>query len=135
MRGAEDVEVRVHQWRGVIEEYRDLLDIPADTPAITLREGGTPLVHSEWLSEVSGAVNIGSGVGTTNYELMHRVGQRLHREHLVHVDQAKLRQPNASVLVADVNRLAGEVGWHPSIGLEDGVRRTITEIEGKADAA
>jgi threonine synthase len=55
MRGAEDVEVRVHQWRGVIEEYRDLLDIPADTPAITLREGGTPLVHSEWLSEVSGA--------------------------------------------------------------------------------
>jgi threonine synthase len=40
----------VHQWRGVIEEYRELLDIPAGTPAVTLREGGTPLVHSEWLS-------------------------------------------------------------------------------------
>ena len=39
-----------HQWRGVIEEYRDLLDIPEGTPAVTLREGGTPLVHSEWLS-------------------------------------------------------------------------------------
>ena len=44
-----------HQWRGVIEEYRDLLDIPADTPAVTLREGGTPLVHSAWLSGLSGA--------------------------------------------------------------------------------
>ncbi len=47
--------VRTHQWRGVIEEYRDLLDIPDGTPAITLREGGTPLVHSEWLSGLSAA--------------------------------------------------------------------------------
>ncbi len=46
---------RTHQWRGVIEEYRDLLDIPADTPAVTLREGGTPLVHSEWLSDLTRA--------------------------------------------------------------------------------
>lgn len=44
-----------HQWRGVIEEYRELLDIPADTPAVTLREGGTPLVHSGWLSGLTGA--------------------------------------------------------------------------------
>jgi threonine synthase len=42
-----------HQWRGVIEEYRDLLDIPAGTPAITLGEGGTPLVRSAWLSGVT----------------------------------------------------------------------------------
>jgi threonine synthase len=43
------------QWRGVVEEYRELLDIPAGTPAVTLREGGTPLVHSEWLSGLTGA--------------------------------------------------------------------------------
>ena len=42
------------QWRGLIEEYRDLLDIPAGTPAVTLGEGGTPLVRSEWLSGVTG---------------------------------------------------------------------------------
>ena len=42
------------QWRGVIEEYRDLLEIPEGTPAVTLGEGGTPLVHSEWLSGVTG---------------------------------------------------------------------------------
>ena len=40
------------QWRGVIEEYRPYLDlIPEDLEPVTLREGGTPLVHSVWLSE------------------------------------------------------------------------------------
>ena len=43
-----------HQWRGVIEEYRDLLEIPESTPAVTLGEGGTPLVRSEWLCSVTG---------------------------------------------------------------------------------
>lgn len=44
-----------HQWRGVLEEYRALLDVPAGTPTITLREGGTPLVESRWLSGLTGA--------------------------------------------------------------------------------
>jgi threonine synthase len=40
------------QWRGVIEEYGPYLDLlPEGLEAVTLREGGTPLVHSEWLSE------------------------------------------------------------------------------------
>ena len=43
------------QWRGVIEEYRSLLDIPQDTVAVTLGEGGTPLVRSEWLSGLARA--------------------------------------------------------------------------------
>ena len=46
---------RVHQWRGVIEEYGDRLDLPPNTPTVTLREGGTPLVDSRWLSELTGA--------------------------------------------------------------------------------
>ncbi len=44
-----------HQWRGVIEEYRDWLPLPEGTPTHTLREGGTPLVHSPWLSGLTGA--------------------------------------------------------------------------------
>jgi threonine synthase len=46
---------RTHQWRGVIEEYRQLLQISQDAPAVTLGEGGTPLVHSEWLSGLTRA--------------------------------------------------------------------------------
>ncbi len=44
-----------HQWRGVMEEYGDWLDVPAGTPTVTLREGGTPLVDSRWLSQLTGA--------------------------------------------------------------------------------
>src|SRR5438874_5791277 len=43
-----------HQWRGVIEEYRDRLPVTGATPVVTLREGGTPLVRSEALSEQTG---------------------------------------------------------------------------------
>ncbi|WP_069815283.1 threonine synthase [Streptomyces sp. TP-A0874] len=43
-----------HQWRGVIEEYRDRLPVAADTPVVTLREGGTPLVPAQVLSERTG---------------------------------------------------------------------------------
>jgi threonine synthase len=46
--------VTSRQWRGVLEEYADRLDIPEGTPTITLREGGTPMVPSAWLSEVTG---------------------------------------------------------------------------------
>jgi threonine synthase len=43
-----------HQWRGVIEEYRELLPVSDRTPVVTMREGGTPLVQSAALSEASG---------------------------------------------------------------------------------
>ena len=43
-----------HQWRGLIEEYRDRLPVTASTPVITLREGGTPLVQAAALSELLG---------------------------------------------------------------------------------
>ena len=39
-----------HLWRGVIEEYRDRLPVSSKTPVITLREGGTPLIHATNLS-------------------------------------------------------------------------------------
>ena len=43
-----------HQWRGILEEYRERLPIGPDTPVVTLREGGTPLVPAEHLSELTG---------------------------------------------------------------------------------
>jgi threonine synthase len=43
-----------HQWRGVIEEYRERLPVTPATPVVTLREGGTPLVRSEQLSDTTG---------------------------------------------------------------------------------
>jgi threonine synthase len=50
-RGASAV---THQWRGVVEEYRSRLPLGPDDPVVTLREGGTPLVSSRWLSDLTG---------------------------------------------------------------------------------
>ncbi|WP_430593437.1 threonine synthase [Humidisolicoccus flavus] len=39
------------QWKGVIREYAEYLDVSDATPIVTLGEGGTPLVHSRALSQ------------------------------------------------------------------------------------
>lgn len=44
-----------HQWRGVIREYSDRLDVSDATPIITLGEGGTPLIEAPALSRRTGA--------------------------------------------------------------------------------
>ncbi len=41
-------------WRGVITEYRDRLPVTAGMPAITLQEGGTPLLPAPVLSARTG---------------------------------------------------------------------------------
>jgi len=43
-----------HQWRGVIGEYRDRLPILGTATAVTLGEGGTPLVRAHQLSAHTG---------------------------------------------------------------------------------
>ncbi|MCW2703006.1 MAG: thrC2 [Blastococcus sp.] len=50
------VGVRVaQQWRGVIREYADRLDVSDATPVVTLGEGGTPLIEAPALSRRTGA--------------------------------------------------------------------------------
>ena len=44
-----------HQWRGVLHEYRDRLDVTDATPIISLGEGGTPLIPAAALSARTGA--------------------------------------------------------------------------------
>jgi threonine synthase len=48
-------KVNSRQWRGVLREYADRLDISDATPIITLGEGGTPLIPAPALSARTGA--------------------------------------------------------------------------------
>ncbi len=43
-----------HQWRGVIAEYAQRLPLLQDAPVVSLREGGTPLIAAEHLSQLVG---------------------------------------------------------------------------------
>ncbi len=45
---------KTQQWRGIIDEYRDRLPVSDATPVISLREGGTPLVRANVVSERTG---------------------------------------------------------------------------------
>jgi threonine synthase len=47
-----------HQWRGVMREYYDRLDMDASTPIITLGEGGTPLIEAPALAKMVGAAEV-----------------------------------------------------------------------------
>jgi threonine synthase len=47
------VDATSRQWRGIVTEYARWLDL-AGVPVVTLREGGTPLIHSTELSAVTG---------------------------------------------------------------------------------
>ena len=44
-----------HQWRGLIREYADRLPQELLSSVVTLKEGGTPLVQADALSEMTGA--------------------------------------------------------------------------------
>ena len=45
---------KTHPWRGLIEEYRDRLPVSEATPVVSLREGGTPLIRANEVSERTG---------------------------------------------------------------------------------
>ena len=47
-----------HQWRGVIREYFERLDVDSNTKIITLGEGGTPLVAAPALAQLVGAEEV-----------------------------------------------------------------------------
>lgn len=40
------------RWNGLLAEYKDYLPINENTPLLTLNEGGTPLIHMPYLSEM-----------------------------------------------------------------------------------
>ncbi len=52
--GLASQQVARPRWRGVIEEYREWLPVTADTPVVTLQEGGTPLLPAPVLSDRTG---------------------------------------------------------------------------------
>jgi nucleoside-diphosphate-sugar epimerase len=74
-------------------------------------------------SEVTGPVNIGSGHAVAASELAERIAELLGRAELLDLG------PGAStpgpMVVADVRRLAEEVGFHPEIDLDRGLRATV----------
>ncbi|MFZ5865530.1 MAG: NAD-dependent epimerase/dehydratase family protein [Thermodesulfobacteriota bacterium] len=76
-------------------------------------------------SDIQGPVNIASGQAISIKDIVTRIGQALHSEHLLRFGAIPSRQDEAPKLVADVRRLSEEVGWQPKQGLTAGLETTI----------
>ncbi len=74
---------------------------------------------------VTGAVNIASGEPVALRELAGAVAALLGRPDLLRLGALPAPPGEAAVIVADVARLAGEVGWSPRRSLEEGLARTV----------
>lgn len=67
--------------------------------------------------------NVGSGKGFFMYEvfaMLEKVlGRKLPKKHMGE------RAGDPSILIADISRIKKELGWKPTVGIEEGIRRTV----------
>jgi nucleoside-diphosphate-sugar epimerase len=77
-------------------------------------------------SEVTGACNIGSGVGVKVSDLVTLVARLMGGEDSLHLAAASPdRAGESAFIVADTRRLRDELGWRPRLSLENGLNGTV----------
>jgi nucleoside-diphosphate-sugar epimerase len=76
-------------------------------------------------SDVTGPVNVASGVPTPISEVARTIGELTGHPELVRVGTRSDAGDDPAFLVADVSRLTREVGWQPAHDLRSGLRDTV----------
>jgi nucleoside-diphosphate-sugar epimerase len=76
-------------------------------------------------SDVTGPLNIASGQPIALKEIVNRIGHLIGRSDLVRLGAIPEAPTDTPLVVADTTRLAGTLGWHPRVDLEEGLTRTI----------
>jgi threonine synthase len=98
-------------WRGVVEEYRDLLPVTDATPVVTLLEGGTPLVEAPRLSDRTGAHVL------LKVEGANPTGSFKDRGMTVAISKALEEQPKAVICASTGNTSASAAAYAARAGL------------------
>ena len=75
--------------------------------------------------EIQGPVNIASGEAITIRDIVSRIGEKLGRVDLLKIGARSIPVEEPPLLLADVQRLNGEVGWRPALSLNAGLDATI----------
>ncbi|MCS6866258.1 MAG: NAD(P)-dependent oxidoreductase [Gemmataceae bacterium] len=76
-------------------------------------------------SELTGAINIGSGQAVAIRTVIDKLAQAVGRPELVRFGQRETATTEPPLLVADVTRLRDELGWQPRIHLVSGLQETV----------
>jgi len=85
-------------------------------------------------SGASGAINVGSGIPVSVRELIELVGAAAGGPELLRFGSIPSRADEPPRIVADVDRLGGEVGWQPRRTLEEAVAETVAWWRERAPA-
>ncbi|USQ79096.1 threonine synthase [Ornithinimicrobium faecis] len=104
-----------HQWRGVITEYAQWLPDSITGTVVTLREGGTPLIPAEHLSERVGAqVHL-------KYEGLNPTGSFKDRGMTAAISEAAGRGAKAVICASTGNTSASAAAYATKAGMTCGV--------------
>lgn len=76
-------------------------------------------------SDVRGPINIGSGKAVTLRQIVERLGAIAGRADLLEIGAIPPAPTDAPLVVADVTRLHGELGWRPKTSLDEGLQATL----------
>jgi threonine synthase len=101
-----------HQWRGVIREYFDRLDVDSSTPIITLGEGGTPLIEAPALAKLIGADQV-----YLKYEGMNPTGSFKDRGMTMAVSKAVGHGAKAVICASTGNTSASAAAYAAAAGI------------------
>ena len=104
-----------HQWRGVLREYADRLNISDATPIITLGEGGTPLIPAPALSARTGA-NV-----WVKYEGMNPTGSFKDRGMTMAISKAVEHGAQAVICASTGNTSASAAAYATHAGIKAAV--------------
>ena len=102
-----------HQWRGVIREYIDRLDITSDNPIITLGEGGTPLIEAPALAKLVGAERV-----MLKFEGMNPTGSFKDRGMTMAVSKAIGHGAQAVICASTGNTSASAAAYAAAAGIQ-----------------
>jgi UDP-glucose 4-epimerase len=64
-------------------------------------------------------INVGTGVGTSMFALVHLVGEVMGRD--VRIEHVPAHGEEARYLIADIRRARERLGWQPTVALRDGL--------------
>ncbi|HKJ12298.1 MAG TPA: threonine synthase [Ornithinimicrobium sp.] len=104
-----------HQWRGVVAEYADRLPASVTSTVVTLREGGTPLIEAEYLSQlVSAEVHV-------KYEGLNPTASFKDRGMTAAISAAASRGAEAVICASTGNTSASAAAYATKAGMRCGV--------------
>jgi len=102
-----------HQWRGVIREYFDRLDVDSNTVIVTLGEGGTPLVTAPALAKLVGAEE-----AWLKFEGMNPTGSFKDRGMTMAVSKAVTHGAKAVICASTGNTSASAAAYAAAAGIQ-----------------